>query len=775
VNPAKLLLRLALGRRLPITRGRVEVAGISGRVTIARDRWGIPYISASDDNDAWFGLGFCHGQDRAFQLEGILRVARGTLAELAGSGAIPIDRFSRRIGFRRAAERQLGVVSSDVAARVAAYALGINAGASVGIRRRPHEFVLLRTRPSRWTPADVLAVLKLQSFYLSSGWDVELARLKILSADGPEAVQAMEPVYPDWLPTTSRPLEAAGPAFDRLQDDLALFSAYQPMGSASNNWALDARRTATGRPILANDPHLSSTLPPHWYLCRIQTPAWSAAGGSFIGGPAITAGHNGFCAWGLTAGCVDSADIFIEEISPDGAGVREGDSFVRCPVHREVIRVREGDSFVEHVLESPRGPIVSPALGEEKLSISLRAVWLDPLPVEGLVGVERARSFAEFREGFRRWPGPSLNMVYADSSGAIGWQLAGQAPVRKKGYGALPLSGADPSAGWEDGLVPFDAMPFGDGTSEGFVVSANARPAPAGSTPFLGEDWLDGYRMTRIAQSLEARRDWDISSTQRLQLDVVSLPWQEMRAAVLAAVAQGSDAEVALDLLRDWDGRVSSDSAAASVFELFISEMTRRTVAAKAPNSAEIALARGFTPLLSVTTFAMRRVSHLVGLLHEQPEGWFVAGWKREMGEALSAAVRTLSQRYGASPAGWRWGSIRPLTLQHPISIRWPLGRIFNLGPMPFAGDTNTISQGGVDPFNPTGNPGALAALRMVIDVGEWDRSRFALPGGQSGNPLSAHYDDQLRLWRAGKGVPIAWSEAAVRRARRDVLALAPA
>jgi penicillin amidase len=768
------MLRLALGRRLPVVRGRIELAGISGQVHISRDRWGIPYINAGNDADAWFGLGFCHGQDRAFQLEAILRVARGTLAELGGAGAVPIDRVSRRLGFLRSAERQLASLSEDVSTRVDSYARGVNAGSTTGLRRRPHEFVLIRARPSRWTAADVLAVLKLQSFYLSSGWDVELARLRILAADGPEAVQALEPTYPPWLPTTSRPLEAAGPALDRLRHDLALFDAYQPMGAASNNWALDPSRTATGRPILANDPHLSSTLPPHWYLCRMQTPSWGAAGGSFIGGPAITAGHNGFCAWGLTAGCVDSADLFLEEIGPDGVSVREGDSYVSCPTHREEIRVRGGGTVVEQVLETPRGPIVSPALGEEELAISLRAVWLDPLPIEGLVGIERATSFEEFRESFRRWPGPSLTMVYADQTGSIGWQLTGQAPIRKKGYGALPLAGSNPSAGWEDELVPFEAMPFGNGNGDGFVVSANARPVPAGSSPYLGEDWLDGYRMTRIAQALAARRDWDISSTQNLQLDVLSLPWQEMQEAVLDGDGRDSDAQLALRMLRDWDGRVATDSAAASIFEFFITEMTKRVVEAKAPRSAGIALARGFTPLLSVTTYAMRRLSQLSGLLREQPEGWFAEGWKRETGDALSAAVQMLSQRYGASPSGWRWGRIRPLTLQHPLSTRRPLGRIFNLGPMPFAGDTNTISQGGVDPFNPTSNPGAIAALRMVVDVGAWDRSRFALPGGQSGNPLSPHYDDQLRLWRSGRGVPIAWSEVAVRRATRETLVLAP-
>jgi penicillin amidase len=774
MNLARALFGLALGRRLPQIAGHVAVAGIDAPFEIGRDRWGIPYIRAESDADAWFGLGFCHGQDRAFQLETLLRVARGTVAQLAGADALAIDRLSRRIGFRRSADRQLTALSPAALATISAYARGINAGATRGLPRRPHEFLLLRSQPTPWEAADVLAILKLQSFFLGSSWDVELARLRILDEDGPEALLALEPAYPDWLPATSRPDRAAGPALDRLASDVAHLTELLGPGGASNNWALAGSRTANGRPILANDPHLAPALPPHWYLCRIETPAWATAGASFVGGPAITAGHNGFCAWGLTAGLVDNADLFIEEVGADGYSVREGEQFAPCAVHREEIQVRGGDVVVEEVLETRRGPLISPALSDERRAISLRAVWLDPLPVEGLLGVHRARNFEEFRRCFAAWPGPSLVMAYADAQGRIGWQLTGQAPRRRKGHGSVPLPGWDPNAGWEDQLVPFDEMPYGDGSPSGYVASANARPTASGEGPFLGEDWLDGYRLARIAEALASRRDWDVATTQALQLDVQSLPWREMRGVVLAAPVADADACLALDLLKAWDGGVSADSAAAAVFELFLTEMTRRAVAAKAPRSQDVALARGFTPLVPQTGFGARRVSQLARLLREQPDGWFARSWPEEVAVALSAAVSKLRAARGDDSLRWAWGSARPLTLRHPVAGRPILRPVFNLGPLRCGGDANTIGQALADPLDPFGNPGAVPGLRMVVDTGDWDRSRFALPGGQSGNPLSRHYADLLPLWQAGRGVPIAWSDAQVRGAVRRTLRLVP-
>jgi penicillin amidase len=743
-------------------------------VTIRRNRWGIPHISAENGPDAWFGLGFCHAQDRAFQLESLLRVTRGTLAALVGPEGLAVDRLARRIGFHRSAEAQLAALGTDERGTLEAYARGVNAGLSRGLRRRPHELVLLRARPTAWTAADVLGFTKLQGLLLATNWDLELARLKILQADGPEALRALDPAYPEWLPVSTPPGAPAGPAIDRLLADLEAFTAVVGTGGGSNNWALAASRTATGRPLLANDPHLAPSLPAHWYLAHLQTPDWAVAGATFVGGPAVVAGHNGFASWGLTAGLADNTDLYLEEVGPDGRSVRAGEGFVPCEVRVERIEMRGGPPVIEEVLITPHGPLIGPALAEDPGAVAFRALWLDPLPVEGYLRLNQVRSFAEFREAFARWPVLSLNLAYADAGGTIGWQLVGQVPRRRKGWGILPARGADPAGGWEETPVQFFEMPWLADPPAGFLATANNQPVAEGGGPFLGVDWIDGYRLARISEALAEREDWDVQQCQALQMDVLSIPWREIRETVLAAPAAPAGAALALGLLRAWDGRVAADSAAATVFELFLAELIARAAAAKAPRSAAWALGRGFTALTPATLFGVRRAGHLVRLLREQPAGWFARTWPEEISDALAAAVERLRARFGPEPAAWTWGEVRPLTLRHPLGRRKPLDRVFDLGPIPWGGDANTAAQAATGLLDPLTNPGVVAGLRMVIDVGAWDESRFAIAGGQSGNPFSPHYADQLPLWARGEGVPIPWSEDAVARATRSTLRLIP-
>jgi len=774
LNIPRLLFRLLLGRRFPITSGILEVPNITRPVLIRRDGYGIPYIEAEGDEDAWYGLGFCQGQDRAFQIETLLRVARGTLAELVGPEALPIDRLSRRIGFRHAAEQQLKALDDETSPLLEAYAQGVTDGARIGCHRLAHEFSLLRARPTPYLAADVLGVAKLTSFTLPSNWDVELARLKILTEDGAEALAALDPTYPEWLPVTAPPGALAGSAVDRLAEDLAVFTATIGQGGGSNNWAIAPTRTTTRRAILANDPHLPSSLPPYWYLAHVRTPDWTVAGASLAGLPDFLVGHNDIAAWGMTAGFVDNTDLFIEEIGPDGRSVREGNQFVSCEVRLEVIQVKGEAPVEEEVLVTPRGPIISPALEGEAGAISLCATWLAPQPVNQVRQVHRARTFEEFRRAFEQWPFLSLNMVYADTSGTIGWQLVGETPRRRKGWGTIPLPGWNPEVGWEDDPVPFNEMPHLVDPEIGFVATANNQPTSEDAVPFLGADWIDGYRQDRIVEALAARHDWDLPSVQALQTDQKSIPWRELRDIVLAIPAETDQAHQSLALLEAWDGMVAADSPAATVFEFFVAEMIQRVVAAKAPRAAQWALGEGFTSLIPHTVFYVRRVGHLVRLLQEQPEGWFERSWPQEMADALTTVIGSLRKHYGDEPDGWAWGHIRPLTLRHPVGERAPLDQVFNLGPFPWGGDANTVGAASAPPSNPTTNPLTIASLRMVVDVGNWEENRFALPGGQSGNPLSPHYADLLPLWQRGEGVPIAWSPEEVARVARSTLRLVP-
>lgn len=771
MNFPRALLRL-LGRRLPITSGSVAVHGIEQAVTIGRDRFGIPHIEARTELDGWFGLGFCQGQDRAFQLETRLRLVRGTLAALVGEDALPLDRLSRRIDFVGSGRRSLEALDPVAAEKLEAFAAGVRAGVSQGRGGRSHEFVLLRKKPSDFEASDALGFLAVQAFSLASNWDTELARLQMLTLDGPEAVEALHPPYRSDQPVSARPGEAAGRVVDAFADDLARARDLFTAGGGSNNWAVGASKTVSGRPILANDPHLAPILPPHWYLVRLVTPDWTVVGASTPATPGIAVGHNGSAAWGVTAGLIDNTDLFLEEVGPDGRSVRRGDGFVSCEVRREIIEVAGGDDVVIDVLETDRGPIVGPAFEGDMGALSMSATWFESRGAEAMFDFGRITSFDHLHEAFRAWTSLPLNIAYADES-SIGWQLIGSAPIRGTGGGMLPLRAADPGTEWAADPVPYDEIPRVVDPGSGFVATANNLPATDG--PYLGSDFLDGYRAARITEALAGRDDWDVAGMLDLQMDFTSIPWREMRDGILGAAAPAGDLGVLVDLLRDWDGRVEPDSTAATVFEVAVAELCRMIAETKAPRSSAYAVGQGFSPLVPFNTLMVRRVSHLVGLLEERPDGWFDDGWDEVIRTAMRRTRDTLIERFGPDPRTWAWGDVRRLTLSHPMGMRPPLDRIWNIGPIRHGGDANTINPSPVDPRDPLAPPAfAISSLRFVVEAGAWDLARFCLPGGQSGNPYSRHYSDQIELWASGDALVIPFGSEAARRTIREHVELIP-
>jgi len=769
----KLGFRAVLGQRLPITSGTLQVQGLDKAVTIRRDPFGVPYIAAQTDRDAWYSLGFCQGQDRAFQIELLLNVCRGTLSQLIGPDALQMDRLSRRIGFYHYAKQQVDLLDPDIHACLDAFTQGINEGRTRGCHRLAHEFTLLGTKPTPLGIADILAGFKYVAFSLST-WSGKLSRLTVMREDGPEAVRALSDSYAPWNGVSHPVGAAAGPTLNRLAQDLTQLAEALGRRGGSNNWALNSSRTSTGRPILANDPHLGKTIPPPWYLAHLRTPEWTVAGAFYACSPSLAAGHNDVAAWGVTAGLADDVDLYLEEIGEDHQSVLEGERFVPCEVRRETIEVKGSSPIVEEILVTRRGPIISPALDAKLGAISMHATWMDPRPMRGILTLHRVQSFDEFRHALSIPAGASLNMVYADTSDTIGWQLIGRVPQRQGRWNTVPLPGWDTRTDDSAGLVPFDQMPHTSNPATGFVATANNQPLPDGEGPYIGMFWTDGYRHARIVELLEQRDNWDMDSTRRMQMDQLAIPWRETRSAVLAVPTEQADAQIALDLLQSWDGVVSADAPAAAVYEFFISEIAARITKAKAPSSFEWAMNKGFNPMILFSSASEYRISLIVKLLNEQPDGWFERPWADEIADALSTAIRKLLDRFGTSPNRWTWGHVRPLTLEHAFGSRRPLDRVFNAGPFPWGGDRTTLAQTGRDIVDPTLNSGAIANLRMVLDVGNWEENSFVLAGGQSGNPLSPHYTDLLALWKRGQGITIAWSETRIAQITQSTLQLEP-
>ena len=753
---ARTLLGLALGQRLPTLAGDLAVPGLLGPVTVRRDAAGVPHVEATTAADAWFALGFCQGQDRAFQLETNLRVGRGTLAELVGPPGLALDRLSRRVGFHRSAVEQTGVISAVATDTLAAFCRGINAAFTHGLPRKPHELAILGGELTPWTPADVLAFLKFTSFLLPGNWDVELARLRVLIADGPDALKALDPVC-QAVPG-DRMLGVAA-VVEALGRELADFRRLAPAGGGSNNFVVRGDRTASGLPLLGSDPHLAPTVPAPWYLAHLRTPDWSVAGATFAGTPTFAIGHNEVACWGITAGLTDNTDLWLEPAGPDGhpEGVRR----------REVIVVKGAADHVEEVTVTPRGPVISPLLDGVGVAISLQAVWLMPLPVDGFLGAQLATTFDDFRAHFKHWPGLPQNVVYADKTGATGYQLVGQLPRRRGSTGLIPMR--PDAACWEDDLVPFEAMPCLTGMP--YFATANAAPpvTPASAATWLGADFVEHYRATVLTEDLAARSvGWNVEDCRALQKNLRSKPWGELRDLVLSLAPGDGDLNEALGLLRDWDGHLRADSAAATVFTDFLNRMATDHAAAVAPKSWTQLLGGHGEPPLGRSLFAERATGPTVArLLATRPE--------EQMRAALGAVVRSLKARHGPSAAWWQWGDLRPLHVTHPIlGAHWLLGHAFNLPAVPIGGDANTVSQAASRPLDlrePTHN---FANLRLVFDVSDWDETRLDLCGGQSGNPLSPHYDDLFHRRERGEAAKLAWTPGQVLRATKHTLRLTP-
>ena len=777
MNILRLALRALLGKRRPTTTGELTVPGLDGPVTVRRDRHGIPFITATTDHDAWFALGFCHAQDRPAQLEILLRLTRGSLCEMVGAMALPVDRLARKIGFRRAAEKQLAVMAPEGKAMLEAYTAGVNTGYAHGSKKRPHEFVVLGTSPTPWEPADVLAYLKLQPWVMSSNWDSELSRLRILLADGPEALLALDPTLAEMTGETVPSVGTTSPGaltmLDRLTADVAALNSLVPPAGGSNNWVVSAAKSATGRPIVCNDPHLGASIPAPWYFATLRTPTLTLTGASFVGSPSFPCGHNGHAAWGVTAGLSDNADLFLEQIrQTDGAWeYRQGDAWLPCEVRREVIKVKKAADVIEEVVVTPRGPVISSILKDTPEALSLRAVWLDPAPINGWLGAAKVKSFAEFREAFRQWPGFPMNLVYADVTGTTGWQFVGDLPVRGKGHGMVPKPGWEAGNDWKPDRLPYEELPWAENPPQGFVATANNRPRPESAGAFLGADWLDRYRHDVIAEDLAAKEKVTLADCGAIQQSVRSIPWRDLRERVLAVPSTPAIADV-LEILKSWDGHVSAESAAATVLQLFMAEIACRIAQEKAPKSWRWAVGEGPAVLNPYNFMAFRRWGHAVKLMTEQPAGWFHGGWPPMIAAALETVVTRARTELGPDPWQWKWGTVRPLTLSHVMMGRGPLKSAFDIGPVPVSGDEHTPNHASSVPLDPLGPVKSLPNLRAVIDVGNWPASRWQLAGGQSGNPFSGHYADLFEKWQTGEGVAIAFTEEDIAAAAVETLTL---
>jgi len=743
-------------RTFPKTSGTVRVPGHAAPVRIETDGRGVPTIRAGSIPDAMFGLGYVHARDRLWQMEFERRLGSGRLAEMLGQELVSADRFLRTIGFRRAAELTESRLSTEARRLLEAYAAGVNAFLAAD-PARPIEFRLLRVSPEPWTPADTLVWGKMMAWDLAGNARGEIRRARFIEALGAERAAELLPLAGS-EPTilSSRDLAAAsgtaplpGPLpkaeWDRVEDAFGPALALGlGVGHAfgSNSWVLSGSRTASGKPILANDPHLGLRTPSVWYLASIDAPGLRVTGATLPGVSGVLIGHNDRIAWGLTSLEPDVQDLFVEEVDPqDASRYRHRGEWKRFEERHETIRVRGGPDETLTVRSSVHGPVVTDALEGAGLlgpAVSLRWTGLDPDPgsTEAFLAIATARNWTEFLVGVEGIRASSLNLVYADVEGHIGYAAGGAMPIRPRADGLTPVSGAGEDD-WS-GFIDPSSLPRALDPERGYFVTANNRVMPADPYPF-GLTWTEPFRAARIAERIEGAERWTPEGVAAIQLDRVSLLARELRALLARTPAADAASRDALARLSAWNGEMAPESPEAAIYAAWFVELARM------PEDELADVPRGSTRGRFLIE-ALRRNSAWCDD-RRTPEVESCAAFQAA---SLARALEFLRERLGSDPSGWRWERLHRAVFPHDVFHEVPLLRRFFDLEIGQGGDGATVNVGTFaqdGSFEMDEGPG----YRQVVDLSGPVRGRYVLTTGQSGNVFSRRYRDFLPEWMAGR------------------------
>lgn len=770
---------------LPKTSGTLRVPGLHGQVVIDRDAWGIPHIAASHIEDLFFANGLVHAQDRFWQMELNRRVGAGRLSELFGEATVEADRFMRHLGLRRVAAEEARMLDGEHRLLLEAYCRGVCHHLSSMGSRMPLEFAivralpppLLRWRPEPWTLADTLIFGKVMALSLCGNWPTELIRAAVLARIGPDRAAELEPFYaaehPSVLGGSILPeaiARSVASAYAELQPFLAA-SAAAP-GGFSNSWVVSGARTASGKPLLANDPHLALQMPSIWYELELNGPGFDVAGAGFPGVPGVIIGHNRRIAWGLTAAMFDVQDLVVEQINPDNPRqYRYRDAWRDGRLVREQIAVRgRAEPVVDEVLITHHGPVISPVLPDEGRAVALRWTALEPGQLSlAVLDYNRAGTWEEFVGALRHWDAPAHNFVYADVDGNIGYYAPGKVPIRSKGTGALPVPGWTGEYEWT-GFVPFEELPHAFNPPSGQIVTANNKPVGDQYPYNLGNDWLAGYRAHRIAELLGDRTGLTVEEFQIMQRDLRSLPGLQAARALCTLDGVDEWERAIVSQAASWDCILSADSVGGCVCLVFQHRLLRAVFGPILGDLTELYLGTGASANVPINGFLSRSLPLLYRLLEQRDDGWFArmgapnTSWDSALREALSSAATLLRQRLGPDVSTWRWGRINAVRFNHALGSRLPLDRLFNRGPVEMGGDDNTVAAALVPIHNPHRYGGMAASYRQIVDLANLGNAISMHTTGQSGHASAEHYDTMIQPWRTFRYHPMSLAVGDVRR-----------
>jgi penicillin amidase len=780
---------------LSATSGNIGVTGLKDEVRIIRDPWGVPHIYASNAEDLFYAEGYTHAQERLWQMEFNRRLASGALSELLGELPLDIDMFMRTIGLRRAAEASAGIIEKkcDKLTRTVmqAYVSGVNQFIESHLDSPPFEYRFLGLHPSPWKLADTTVCGLLVAWQLSMNWDNELLRAELIERLGEKRARDLLPFYPREasliIPSNGAFADMTAPLLERQKKARgSLSSDAAPPGS--NNWVVDGSKSATGMPLLANDPHLFIGMPSIWYELHLIGPGFNVMGVTFPGIPAVFIGHNERIAWGFTNLGSDIQDLYVEKLNPknhrqylyrgkwEDAEVCVEQFPVRGkeePVVKEVLITRHGP-IIDSMLQGMASPEVKKGLGR---TVALRWTGHEPshsaIALQGLLKLDQSGNWEEFKEALRLCGLISQNVVYADVEGNIGYVANSIIPIRARGQGLVPVPGWTGEYEWK-GYIPFDELPSGFNPPNHFFATANNRIVDDDYPYLITHDWLPPHRVRRIVQMLTAKEKLSIDDFKKMQADVCSLQASELTPLLTRLKPKNKRQNEALDYFRSWDFRMDGDSIAAALYHVWYLRMMQNMLRDKL---GEDIYNHYFQKRLLGNCF---HILAMPGLLEYPTSYWFGDGSrsnaeKRDalISASLEQAIEELTKELGPNMSAWRWGRLHTATFRHLLGVIPPLDQILNAGPVSIGGDEYTVNNGGFD-YGADFAQVIIPSYRQIVDLSDLSKSISMHSTGQSGQPASGHYKDFVEPWAKVEYHPMLFDKKTIERQAAEVLRLAP-
>lgn len=779
----------------PQVDGKRTLKGLAAPVDIVRDAQGIPHIYAKSQADAYFALGYVHAQDRLWQMELNRRIPAGRLAEVLGPNALDTDRFIRTLGVRRNAEKILGNLSQQTRDALDAYARGVNAWLEDRSGPLPPEFLLTGApAPAPWQPVDSIGWQTMMAWDLGSNWTQELLRMRLSQRLTLDQINEFLAPYPGdpVVPTqdfTQLYRELAGTTA-QLEKVASVAPSSYVDGMGSNNWVVAGALSETGKPLLANDPHLGLSAPALWYFAHLSAPGLNAIGATLPGIPSVVLGRNDRIAWGFTNTAPDVQDLYIERIHPeDRRKYQTPDGWAEFKERNETIKVKGQPDVTIEVRETRHGPVISGALPiMEKAPIDAKkyvvsfawtALRADDLTLQAGMKFSLARNWEQFLDGARDFGSPQQSIVYADVDGNIGFIAPARVPVRKP---ENDLKGLAPAPGWDArydwaGFIPFEELPQKFNPDSRRIMTANHKIVDTDYPHFLTSEWTLPYRARRIDALLDANEKHSMASFAAIQKDHLSLAAQDILPVLRKAVPRSDRARAALDLLVKWDGSMDANRPEPLVYNAWMRMASKHIFA----DELGEALMKDYWEQRNVHRPMMNV------LMNKDGQGRWCndvtiavkgnrQGCEEVLAASLDAALADLEKRYGPDMAKWQWGEAHVARSEHrPFAKVDMLAPYFDIN-IPTPGDTFTVNVGRHnlrDEKAPFANRHA-ASLRALYDLSNLENSQFIHSTGQSGNVLSPYYRNFVQQWAAVGYLPMKTRREDVEKGRLGVLTLQP-